>query len=146
MRVWMTRTVSFLFALCFPWVSAASGGMVLCLGPDGRVGFGPGSGLVCTGSAGLVEAEYPAATPCAECRTADGCAHVPGKGLLHRPSSEVAQRRLPSGHALPYALALAAHADSSTPAAPVLPPSHVLDGQHGMRLRLAALTTVVLRL
>lgn len=145
MRVWLTKTVSVLLALCFPWVSAASGGMTLCLGPDGRVGLGTSSEQVCAGASSLTEQESAAAAACTLCLDEHGCADIPGKGLLHRPPPGVTQRRLPAAQALPYALAIAC-ADSATPAAPVLPPAHVFDGEYGMRLRLAALSTVVLRL
>jgi hypothetical protein len=146
MRTWMTRVVAVLLALCFPWVSAASGGMILCFQASGHVAFGPGGGLVCAGAERLVEAvESTTAAPCTECLDEDGCAHIPGKGLLHRPPPGVAQPRATLGQAVPYALAMTPR-DAGTPPALPLPPTHVLAGRHDMRLRLAALRTVVLRL
>lgn len=144
MRAWVTKAASVLLACCFPWVSAVSGGTTLCFGSDGRVDFGSDGELACAGVGNLVTAGHSGAAPCVECLDAEGCAHVPGKSLLQRPPPGVAQKRVSSGPSPPYALAMA-QADSGTPSVAVLPPAHILDGWHGMRLRLAALSTVLLR-
>jgi hypothetical protein len=143
-RVWLTKLASVLLALCFPWVSAASGGMILCFKSTGQVGFGPGGGLVCAGAAVCAATAPHAAAPCAECLDDEGCADVPGKGLLSRPPPGVAQKRLSGGQSSPSAPAMGpADAGAPVPCAPGLPRN--CDGQHGMRLYLAALSTVVLR-
>jgi hypothetical protein len=144
-RAWLTKAVAILLALCFPWGSAASGGMVLCVDSSGRVGLGPGNGLACAGAAGRVQPEESnTAAPCTLCLDEHGCADVPGKGLLQRAPPGVAERRATSGQGVPYAEAMA-QTDLGALATPRLPPAHVLAGEHDMRLRLAALSSVVLR-
>jgi hypothetical protein len=118
--------------------------MVLCFKPSGHIGFGPGGGLVCVGAERVAEADPAGAASCSQCLDAEGCADIPGKGLLHRPPPGVAQKRISAGEAAPYALAMG-QADFGAAVAPVRLPAHMLNGQHGMRLRLAALSTVVLR-
>ncbi len=143
MRAWLTKAVAVLLALCFPWGSAASGGMVLCFGASGRVGFGPGNGLACAGAVGMVEQESTVAVPCALCLDEHGCADVPGKGLLQITPSGLAERRSAAGQSVPYALATAS--SDLALLATSMPPPHVFAGHHGMRLHLAALKSVVLR-
>lgn len=145
MRAGVTKAVSAVLALCFPWVSAASGGTVLCFGQDGRVGFGVGNGLTCAAAIASAPFAATAETTCDPCCSEERCADVPGKGLLQRAPPGVAPRRAPAGQAL-HDVMVFAQTGSGSPAANLPPPAHVLDGMHGMRLRLAALSSVVLRL
>jgi hypothetical protein len=140
MRLRWANAAATVFAVCFPWLSASAGGMVLCIDPCGRVAYGPGHGL--SYAAAAVESE-PA---CGQCLDEHGCADIPGKGLIHALSQGASPTRQQPIRLGPCMQALFRLCQDSLPAWPGGLPEAGWGGQHSTRARLTAHSTVVLRL